>query len=105
MQIASTPQRGRDKAIASACFFMATVLICVAIALFRIDALDLPENDPSPLEFWFGAFNVVLSLPLLLSGAAFLANWPKKTLWIAMTSVVFLLAAYSLWTTRNWLAA
>ena len=98
-------QRARAKVIGGLWLLVATALIFSAIALFRIDALDLPEHDPSSLEFWFGILNAFLSLPFLLCGVALLADCPKAGRWIAIPSWLLVLVAYSLWTTRDWYAA
>lgn len=80
-------------------------LVTRAIALFRIDALNLPKHDPSALEFWFGIFNVVLSFPYLLCAAGLFAGWRGNYRWIVAPALLFFVAAYSLWMTNDWHAA
>jgi hypothetical protein len=85
--------------------FVAYTLVARAIALFRVDALDLPKHDPSSLEFWFGLFNVMLSLPYLLCAAGLLAKWRGNLRWVVLPALLLFVAAYSLRVTLGWHAA
>jgi ABC-type polysaccharide/polyol phosphate export permease len=105
MHLGSVNQRAGAKALGCFWLLVATALIVSAIALFRVDALDLPAHDPSNIEFWFGTLNILLALPFLLCGVALLSSWPKTVRWVAIPSSLLLLVVYSLWTARTWYAA
>ena len=100
----SEPSRAA-KALGLLWLVTSIVLVASALALLRVDALDLPAHDPSSLEFWFACLNLTLCLPFLLAGTRiFRARKPGKPLIVAL-SLLLIPVLYSLWTTRNWFAA
>ena len=100
----SEPSRAA-KALGLLWLLTSVVLVASALALLRVDALNLPAHDPSSLEFWFASLNLALCLPFLLAGTAiFRSRRPGKLLVVAL-SLLLIPVLYSLWTTRNWFAA
>ena len=97
--------KARTKAIGAVWLFVCGILIASSVALYQADLLKRSDPDPGNLEFFASIFNAMLAIPFLICGLMLVTGQRNSMRWITVPGYLVLLAAYSLWTTRDWYAA
>lgn len=95
----------RIKAIGTLWLLVCGILLASSVALYRADLAKRSHPDPGNLELFVSIFNTMLAIPFLICGLALVTRQRNSMRWITVPSYLVLLAAYSLWTTKDWYAA
>ncbi|TYT26473.1 hypothetical protein FZO89_09505 [Luteimonas viscosa] len=107
MTVSSAYRKAKVKTKAVGAFWLLVcgVLLASSIALYQTDLAKRSHPDPGNLELFASIFNAMLAIPFLICGLALVTGQRNSMRWITVPSYFVLLAAYSLWTTRDWYAA
>jgi len=97
--------KARTKAIGAFWLLVGGILLASSIALYQTDLAKRSDPDPGNLEFFASIFNTMLAIPFLICGLALVTRQRNSMRWITIPSCLVLLAAYSIWSTRDWYAA